>query len=136
MAQPTVIAGLGTVLKVKVATVLTAIPGIESIEGPTSTVGEDEVTNLDSDMRYYRPTLLDSGEINWEMQFDGSNATHTVLEGLRDSPAVTDFALEFEDGTTYSFSGFLSEMSFGQMTPEEHVIASCKVRVSGPIAKS
>lgn len=77
----------GTVLKVGDAAspiVFTTIPQVVSIDGPTATTDEIDVTHLGSTAKEFVGALPDYGSLNLEVEFDERDTVHA---GIR-----TDFA--------------------------------------------
>lgn len=130
--------GKGTQLKHGVGTgptVYTAITQRTSIKGPGTQVGKADVTDLDSIVKEYRPTLGDPGEMSFDIWYDPVAATHQLLTDYLSAPAVAKWQLKFSDdaATAIPFDGFVSGFEPGGMDPEGYLMASVKIQVVGNI---
>lgn len=87
--------------------------------------------------RKYGPTLLDGGEISFEVLWDpATGGSHeTVLNNVT-SRTVSNFQLDFPGNTSnarWEFSGFFT--SFQPMPPiDEHLKASVTIKVTDSIS--
>jgi hypothetical protein len=111
------------------------IANVVSINGPKREVGTVETTNLSSDERTFRPTILDNGTLDATIQFDPSS--HSTIEALLDaSPLAADtWSVDLSDGTTsYSFSGILTSFELDPAgSVDDLSMANISIKISGPI---
>lgn len=123
--------GYGTVLKRDNS----PVAEVQNITGPGVTLGTAEVTHLSSPAawREYIATLLDGGEVSFDLNF--LPATHE-LDLLADmiGRILQDFTIEFTDVavTTWGFKAYV--VKFTPTAPVEgKLAASCTLKVSGPV---
>jgi hypothetical protein len=121
--------------------VFVTVANISTIKGPTSSVKMEDVTSHSTGIpwRQYQPTLLDGGDLTFDMFFIPSDAGHQTFQeiyvnrGLAGSSGTpVDWQLVFPDTnkTTWSFKGFVSKMDFSE--PVDGVVkASCAIRITG-----
>lgn len=131
--------GKGTLLQHGVGAapiVYTTIAQRTNIKGPGMQVGKADVTDLDSTMKEYRPTLADPGELSLDIWYDPIAPTHQAITDLLTSPTVEKWQLKFADAaaTTVPFEGFVSGFEPGGMDPEGYLMASVKIQVVGLIS--
>lgn len=133
--------GLGTLLKLTIASVLTTVANRVSLDGPSMEMGTAETTTLDSTVKTFRPTILDNGEISGSLYFDPQDPTHVAVKALLTAspPAAAVWNLIFADGThltTYSFSGILTKLEPNGMEVESNLGADFSIKVSGAITET
>lgn len=126
-----IVPGKGTLLKLGSTTIAQRV----TISGPSRSVGSVETTHLDSATKTYRPTILDNGELSLEIEYDPDDATHTSLEDLMATPEIESWVLEFANGTTYTFDGFLTGFEPNGMEVEGKLLASLTIKLSGGLTK-
>lgn len=131
----TVYPALGTTLSVaKVVGTYTVIGGIESIDGPSASVGKADTTNLASATKTSRPTLADGGEVSCDLQFDPSDANQKYLRGLLAAPAIVSWQISYPTlptPTLDTFEGYLTEFKPKAGGAEENLNASVTIVVNG-----
>lgn len=128
-------AGYGTLLKRNGTT----IAECRNISGPNITLGTVDATHQTSTgaVREYIATLLDSGEITFEVNFLPTDATHSFAAGLgNDMTARTfqAFSLVLTDAglMTATFSAYVT--SFALTAPlDGKLTANFTLKISGPI---
>jgi hypothetical protein len=129
------IPGLGTQLQATIASVLTTIAGRVSIDGPDSSVGVKETTDLDSTAVERRPLLPDGGDLSAQVWLDPSEPTHSFLAGLQATPPPLPVAwkLLFNTSPSHSgaFNGILTQYKPGGMTADGYLTADIKISLSG-----
>jgi hypothetical protein len=126
----TVIPALGTTLSInKATTVYTEISEILSIE-TTSEVGSADTTNLSSEIKTSRPTLLDPGEVSYEINYDPNDADHIYVRDLMSAPAIKSWRITFPTtpATTATFDGYLTGFDESAGGPEDNLTASIKIK--------
>jgi len=117
--------------------VFTSIAEVRDITGPTLSAGTAEVTNHLSTGRYreFISTVLDAGEVTFDIGYIPTNATHDPTTGLLDafeSGVVTDFKLVFPDAgsTTWDFSGIVTGFE-SQIVVDGDLKASITIKLTG-----
>jgi hypothetical protein len=138
---PVVQPAAGTTLACDFATPLTyvVIGNILNITGPSAEVGSVETTVLTSTRKTYRYTIVDPGELTFELDFDPTDTTsHTLLAGLQDAPAIHSWQISYATtpAKKATVSGFLTKFEPNAAGVEENLTASVTVKLSGPIVWS
>lgn len=130
--------GKGTLLKVKISSVLTTVAQRVSIDGPELEVGTAETTNLDSAKKTYRPTISDPGTLSGTLQYDPHDPTHLYLFGLWDTPVLAEWQLVFADtdATTADFDGVLTKLKPTGMEVDGNLEAEFEIKLSGDVELS
>jgi hypothetical protein len=133
-----VIPASGTMLSVdKLGTGVTwvEVGQIESIEGPSNSVGSIEKTNLSSLRKEYRPGLPDGGEVSLDVQFDPTDAEHVYLRGLADTPVVKSWRVTYPctPAVKDTFDGFVTAFNPSAAGDEDNLMASVTIKVTGEI---
>lgn len=114
----------------------TKVGTFTSIDGPSSSVGSIETTNLESTRKEYRPGLPDGGEISGTLQFDPAEATQAYLAGLADAPEVLSWQVSFPtkpNATLFTVDGFLTEFSPSAGGVEDVIEAAFTVKITGAV---
>ncbi len=113
------------------------IGNITSISGPESEVGSVETTILTSQRKTYRYTIVDPGELSFEIDFDPTEATtHQKLAALQDTPAIHSWQISYATlptAKTATVSGFLTKFAPDAGGVEENLTAAITIKLTGPI---
>ena len=130
--------GKGTLLQHGVGVgpiVYTTIASRISIDGPDSSVGTVNVSDLDSTAVEKAATLPDGGKVSMEIWYDPTGATHKLLTGLQTTPSVEQWQLKFADvaGTVLPFKAILTKFKAGGMKVDDYLNASTELEITGPI---
>lgn len=126
----------GTSLKIGDAAspeVFTAIPQIVSIDGPSASNEEIDVTNLSSTAREFIAAIPDYGELNCEVEWDERNTVHAGLRTKFNAGTTHNFQL-VDAGSpqkTASFSGFVKSVPQAYNI-DDVVRSSLVIRITGP----
>lgn len=131
----TYITTAGTVLKIGDASspiVFTTIPQVVSIDGPTASNDEIEVTHLGSTAKEFVGSLPDYGSLNLEIEWDERDTVHA---GMRtDFAAATVRPFQLIDAaspmTTYSVSGFIKSLPLS-FAANDVVRSNAEIRLTG-----
>lgn len=124
------LAGEATTLKLEG----TAIAQVVSISGPEMAVAEVETTHLGSTHKEFRPSSIpEAGTVSATIEYDPQQATHASLTSLMNSPQEKAWTIEFSDGSTYAFDGFLTAFSVTGAEVENNVTAEITIRINGDI---
>lgn len=117
-----------------------AIAEITSISGPNETAAQIDVTSFDSTAREYIAGLRDGGEISFEFNFVGDDASQ---QGLRDDFAagvLRNFEIDLHDATVllpvaskYSFAASVTALG-NNFAVDDKITGSCTLKISGPVA--
>jgi len=125
-------AAFGTLLKRGLVTVAY----VQSITGPGLSLDTEDVTTHDSTGAWeeHVGTVLRSGEISLDIEFDPSNATqnNTASGLLADmfSRVAAEYSITFPDATVWSFSAFVT--GFEPSAPHDGALtASVKMKLTG-----
>lgn len=113
------------------------IGNILSIAGPEGEVGTVDTTVLTSTAKTFRPTLLDPGELTFELDFDPTDsATHQKLTALAITPAIHGWQITYATTPpkTCTVQGMLTKFAPNAGGVEENLTASVTVKCSGPPA--
>ncbi len=127
--------GLGTTLKVTIAATPTTIPQLTSLTPPQISNTEVNTTALDSTWDTSQSTLPNGGTISGTMNWDPTNATHAYLRTSIGLGTAEVWVVTFPDsGTaTEGFSGYLTEFSYGEVSPTGVVTVNFTVRITGTV---
>lgn len=138
----TVLTSTGTVIKIGNGAdpeVFTAIGQIKDISGPSFELGTEDASHHGSTWREYVPTLLDAGEVSFEIAFDPADSTHysTTAGSLWHSMQnriKRNFQLILPDPGAFQidFSGYVT--SFELSEPVEGLLtAQITIKLSGSV---
>ena len=120
------------------AEVFTTIAEITNISGPQNTLELIDATHMESPdaFREYIPSLLDGGEISFDLNYLPADANQL---GLRDDLLARtrrNFHIVWTDtgGTTDLFSGYVTDFTPSAQI-DDKLSASCTIKVTGPITR-
>jgi len=118
--------------KIKIGAVYVA--KLTKIGVPKLTKEKIDVTTLDSagGYREYIGGFRDSGELDIEGYATG-DAGQTTLKSNYESDDNVSFTIEFSNGRTCTFDGYVSEYEEGEATMNEAVKIKAKLTVSGVV---
>lgn len=109
------IPGKGTVLKITIASVLTAVAGVKEITAPDAEVQTYDATALDSGvgMEHLPTGYTEGGKVSFSGWFDPVLANHKAFTALLAAPALTVFNMIFADtaGTVWPFTGTVTKFT-------------------------
>lgn len=128
------VAGKGTTLSVSVNSTFISVGQVVSISGPSANVGTYEVTDLDSSMRAFTPTIGDGGDISMACNYDPNNQAQAFLQGLIASPSTVSFRLVHPTTTKFlSAGGVLTGFGRGSVTVDNVHTVDISIKLSGSI---
>jgi len=116
------------------------IAKVRDVKGPGLKLDTEEVTTYDSNgWKEYEGTLIDGGEVSFELEYDPSLATHSGqtnnangLAAMLIARAPRDFKVTFPDAAEVTFTALVTEFE-----PEAPVggtrKASVKMQVTGAV---
>ncbi len=133
-------AAYGTLLKIGDAATGTAInyttiAEVGDIDGPSMSVDTIEMTNHSSPgaRKEFIPSLIDSGELSFPINFIPDDATHDDVTGIQkvmNDRAVWSWQMDFPDGSTVTFSAMVTK--FGVKEPVAGKLsADVTLKISG-----
>jgi len=111
------------------------IAEVLDINGPNMTADTEEVTSQSSTWKEYIATVLDAGEVTFDLNFVPTDATHSYSAGLlKDftSRTLRNFQLVFPDSgsTTWTFAAYVT--AFQPSAPVNGKLgASVTLKISG-----
>lgn len=110
----TVIVSKGSKLQHEIASTLTDIAQIISIDGPDAeveTFEADHLGNTNPGIPMKPTGRVAGGSVGFEMFFDPALAGHQDLTDQLLTPAVTNWATVFSDATAWPFAGTLKSLA-------------------------
>jgi len=114
----------------------TEIAEVKDISGPGLNLNTTDVTAHDgSGWREFVATILDAGEITFDINYVPTDGTHDATSGLlsvMEAQTLESFELIFPDAgtTTWSFSGYVTGFEPGAPV-DGALTASVTIRISG-----
>lgn len=116
----------------------TAIPEINSFQGPGGAAQSIDVSDLDSSAVEKIMGLADEGQLTFEINYLPANAVHANLRSDRANRTVTPFQIVFPDdspATAWTFNAYVTgfAVSGGVNAP---VKASVTLEISGSVIES
>lgn len=110
----------------------TQVAQVTSISGPSWVVDEIESTHLDSTAKEYLPSdIPESGTLDFTIEYDADDASHSALTDLMATPAIKYFQIGHKPTKTITGQGFLTGFSPTGMEPGGLLTADCSVRFTG-----
>ncbi len=114
-------------------------PGTYVTLGNVMSIGSDrefgsvETTNLGSTKKTYRATILDGGEISFEVELDPGDSAHAALETSFLAGTTHLWKITYTDTAhaTDIITGFITKYSTSAGGPEENLTASFTVKADG-----
>jgi hypothetical protein len=131
----------GTKLSFEIATVMTAIPQVTSIDAPNPSVASIPTTHLTSTTHTKRPSrLLEPGQIGFTIEYDPDDTTHQALFTALGAKTVLSWKLEMVDDlatpANETFSGFITAVDGGGIEIETNHERTFTVEVTGSIIRT
>jgi len=127
--------GVGTIFSIgdgATPEVFTAVAGVQTINGPTGSAEQIDVSSLDSTGSYreFLAGFKDAGEVSFSIWLDP--ADRGGLDTLYESGATNNFRITFPDtgSTTLTFAGAVTGFQIGIPT-EGAITADTVIKVSG-----
>lgn len=117
----------------------TTVLEVVNISGPGETLELIDATHMESPSSYreYIPSLLDSGEITFDVNFLPNSTTQNVLRTDLTGRAKSNWQLVFTDSntTTYSFAAYVTSHEPSAQI-DDKLSASITLKVTGPVTAS
>lgn len=133
--------GAGTQLKVgdgATPEVFTLIDEVKDMTGPTITLPEVDVSNMDSTADEYIGGLPNSGAIQFSVNFNPTNSRHTQLMSDSTSGTKRNYQVrypQFSPAKTFSFAGIVTKFDIKTQV-KNAITADCSIRISGAVTIS
>lgn len=129
----------GTVLKIgngATPEVFSAIAEVKDIKGPSASVGTEEVTHQGSAAAEYVATVLDNGEVSFDVNLDPTDTSHSALYDAMEGKELTNFQLILTDdgATQYNFAAYVTKFE-RDMKVKGVLGASVTLKISGAISE-
>jgi len=121
--------GKGTTLS---GSVTNAIGNITSLTLPTLTRDPVEITTMDSEdnWREFIPGLLNSGEVTFELNYDGSAAGNANVLNTALTAVEATWTITFPDGSKYVIDGFITSIG-GAAPMDDKITQSVTIKFTG-----
>ena len=112
------------------------IEGVQGLTGSGMQKNEIEYTAISDTVKKFMPDLADSGEFQFQLAWDPSNAEHAILWANFISTTNSDnyYQVTMDDagGAVYTFQGFVKQFQF-QHNKGSFNAADVVIRVNGAI---
>ena len=90
-----------------------------------------ETTDLDSADETSLPGIRRGGELELECNWNPKDSTHDYLETSYQAGNIESWVFTTSAGSTYAFSGWISELDLGEATTDGVLKGSIKIQVTG-----
>ena len=115
----------------------TIVDCLAEIGGPESSIAEVERTKLGSTHKSYRPSkIAEAGTISFKLYYDPSIGTHTTIRGYADESEIVAWAIEYSDGTTHAFNGFVTSANITGGEQETEIMLEVELRIDGKVTET
>lgn len=115
----------------------TAVPGLSEIGGPESSVAEVERTPLGETHKRFRPSAItEAGTISFKLFWDPSEAQHLTIRGYGNVSAIVAWEIEYSDGTTHGFNGFVTSANVTGGEQESEIMLEVELRIDGAVTET
>ncbi|MFZ5762835.1 MAG: ubiquitin-activating E1 FCCH domain-containing protein [Thermodesulfobacteriota bacterium] len=113
----------------------TQIKEIKNFKPSGSTVGEVDVTDLDSTAKEFRPGLADNGSFSMDMHHLSNDPGQAAARTAFNASAVKDFKITDPVGAVYTFQGYFSNFpNLPDAAVDGVLVGAITVRISGSIS--
>lgn len=128
--------GLGTLLQVSNGAspqVFTTIAEVLNISGPSSSVEDIDVTNMDSTAREYISGISDGGNVEFELNWIASAQQKTMRDDV-EAGTARNYKVVFSNSpaTIAAFNARVTACSFSA-EPNSQIRANATLKISGSI---
>ncbi len=129
--------GLGTELRIDIATVFTAVPWVQSVSGPDETFDTIDVTTHTSTGGYreFITGLADGGELTCTINWHDDEATHTALQDAQTARELTAFQLfwpGYDTNNLADFNGYVTGLTRSSPT-DAQITRDLTIKITGPV---
>jgi hypothetical protein len=128
--------GITTVVGQSSTTAYTTLAQRVSIDGPSTTQGEKNNTNLDDACVRTSPSIPDPGELTLKIFYDPKSATHALLWAMHLSGADDPWKLIYNDAAVVTdrsfetFTGWIKSFAKNGMEVEGNLGADVVIRLT------
>lgn len=111
----------------------TDVAHVAKITPPQPSRDVAEVDDLDpvDEVKKKLPGLIDAGEVSLTLNFDPADATQTALEGDFYSGATKNYRILLPNGWAFTFPGFVSTWSPGEISAGDVLQADVTITLQG-----
>lgn len=129
--------GLGTELRISIASVFTVVPWCQSFTGPDETYDVIDVTTHSSvgGYREFITGLADGGELTCTINWHDDEATHAALQDALTSRELTSFQLFWPNYDTLNladFDGYVTGLTRSSPT-DAQITRDLTIKITGPV---
>lgn len=116
----------------------TTIANVKDIDGPGMKVDFEDVTTHSSAaaglFKEWLPTLMDGGNVKFDVLWDPNDVTHTGLQADQSSQVKRNFQIVFPTTPTKtaSFAAYVDDFSF-KAAVKNVLMRQLSLKVSGPV---
>lgn len=140
MSDPVAQFGLGTELRISIASVFTPIPYLQSITGPDETFDTIDVTTHSSvgGYREFITGLADGGELTVTINWAAGETTHQALQDAQTARELTSFQLwwpGYDANNLMDFDAYVTGLSRGSPI-DAQITRDLTLKITGPIDTS
>lgn len=140
MSDPIAAFGLGTELRISIASVFTVVPYCQSITGPDETFDTIDVTTHSSagGYREFITGLADGGELTCTINWHGDEDTHTALQDALSAREITQFQLYWptiSENNLADFEGYVTGLTRASPT-DAQITRDLTIKITGPVEVS
>ena len=110
----------------------TQVARLLSVEVAEASRGSVENTEIDQPDKYktFEPGLIDAGETSLSLTWDEGDAGQVLLRGDFESDALVYYRVEYPDGSTVDYHGFITGWG-APVAIEEKITRNVKFKISG-----
>ena len=105
---------------------------IKDFTGFDGAASEIDVTNMDSSAKEFRLGLVDSGQFNFNIDYDSANVGHIALRAKQVSGVVSNFKVVLPNATAITFNGFVKKFSLAGGV-DQVAKTAVDIRITGSI---
>jgi|APCry1669189241_1035207.scaffolds.fasta_scaffold73246_2 hypothetical protein len=113
-------------------TTFTPVANIKDFTGFDGAASEIDVTNMDSSAKEFRLGLVDSGQFNFNIDYDSANVGHIALRAKQVSGVVSNFKVVLPNATAITFNGFVKKFSLAGGV-DQVAKTAVDIRITGSI---
>lgn len=140
MSDPIAQFGLGTELRISIASVFTPVPYVQSITGPDETFDTLDVTTHSSvgGYREFITGLADGGELTCTINWAAGEATHKALQAALVARELTPFQLwwpGYDEDNLADFDGYVTGLTRASPT-DAQITRDLTIKITGTVAVS
>lgn len=111
----------------------TKIENLKSFSGVDGSAADIDVTNLDSTAKEFISGISNSGQFSFEIDYDGSNASHMAMRSKQSSRATAQFKLVLPNTQAITFAAYVKKFPI-QGGIDQVVRTSVSVQITGAVS--